>query len=60
MSGDLHPTAMNVYGYAAAWGPADATSHMAPPELTEYGTPVHFLLSAAKTAASCQHIESDI
>jgi hypothetical protein len=34
--------------------------NMAPPELTEYGTPVHLRPSAAKTAARCQHIASDI
>lgn len=42
MSSDLHPTAMNVYGYAVAWGAPDASSWQIEPDDEYRNLPAHY------------------
>lgn len=42
MSSDLHPTAMNVYGYAVAWGAADVSSWQLERDDEYRNPPVHY------------------
>jgi len=42
MSTDLHPTDMNVYGYAVAWVPSDATAWQIEPDDGYRHLPAHY------------------
>lgn len=43
MSGDLHPTNLNVYGYCVAWIPGTATSWMMEQDNEYRNLPAHYL-----------------
>jgi len=42
MSNDLHPTQMNVYGYAVAWVPAGAATWQIEPDDEYQNLPAHY------------------
>ena len=42
MSQDLHPTGINVYGYAVAWVPAGATAWQMEPDDEYRNLPAHY------------------
>ena len=42
MSDDLHPTQMNVYGYAVAWVPSDTATWQIEPDDEYRNLPAHY------------------